>query len=165
MNAAIDDFVGAVVEVISTRAGGEYSDEGVLAAYDESWLQLDKAGESLWFPVSAVCLLAVQGWAEPRRPIDALLRPACEDYLPPAGPAAAPILDALVGNQVQVRIAAGHAYDGILRAFEAPWLRLESAEGVFCVSTYRLRLVKLRKRLRPLGPGDVLLRPAGGDRE
>jgi hypothetical protein len=74
------------------------------------------------------------------------------------------LLEELLGNRVVVysRGADDDSSDeGILDAYEYPWIKLRKNKDVLCFPVFQIRLIKLVKRIRPeIGGGERrLLRP------
>ena len=57
MDTILRGLIGAMVQVWSVRGETETSDTGVLEAYDDHWLLLNRSGEKLYFSVSRVRLI------------------------------------------------------------------------------------------------------------
>ena len=56
-------------------------------------------------------------------------------------------IGAMIGQEVKVWSVSGESYytdEGILEAFDHPWLRLRNSDDeLLCLSVYRVRLVKV----------------------
>lgn len=68
----------------------------------------------------------------------------------------------LFDNLVEVRSISGQGVSvdqGILIAFDYPWVRLDKKGEVLCFPVHNIRLMKLVKRLHEPAPEDMLLRP------
>ncbi len=51
------DLLGQYVEVRSRAGQSEYTDKGMLEAYDSQWIRLRKDSETICFPIANIRLL------------------------------------------------------------------------------------------------------------
>lgn len=57
MDEMLRALVGRQVQVFSVRGETEVSDLGILEAFDDNWICIRKAGESLYFSIHRVRLI------------------------------------------------------------------------------------------------------------